>query len=906
MHHTQPISASALLTCLIALSISICGANTVIANSQLQSCIADSQGRTSVLTCKQQLVTTIAVTNNGGLATQSLNYQVPCIQSTDGACPCTCNYATDAVCTCRDLAQSINVTLTKTPVYATYPLTYQQAFNYKPYEAVILTGAGNTVHSCSAGALASTPTCGWALDSLGRQIYNSQGFCCSCSLSQVSAATLGNGYTTATRATLNCDLAVSWIYGAPGSASCLRFDPLYYQGYAVGSSQMSFAITVNVSTITAGANGQPSTTTTQAMVLSPSTPSGLSTGKLVYAQLLGDLAGYQTAPSFEYSYLMIPQYPGASANAALTSNFSSWMMIPQSQVSLDGSTCNKVGTSYTAFETQPNACSQPVGSCLANQIADLAAADDKLIALGSTPLYYVTRWGGGNAAANQAFSKVQGGPLWFGLPITQILNSVVTLNVAADSLTLVTNQSPGLVLSAVLCTFNNASCGSFVALNQHGYVHVVFQNTGYIDASYTVELTNCSTGFLPVLAQQFTVAAQDTQNADFEIYAATTTAQATNVCSVQLLDSGGDVTDMLQFGFSVNATVYSATPNQSNLTGVTGPNAPASAKQSLTCSQICGRLNSFVCDIKYRCWDDLLEFGLIMLATIALAIFLYVGLMRGWWFTILGKFLGFLCSRGKRSRKGRHRLSQEEDSAEHGSRASGADLSKAVAKKLAPAMTALKQQMEELQAKVVKAADNDATAASFAAAMQRKTAAAAIAPPVSQDSLQAQQSFLPAHRGFPDKLASFHRFLSGSAATASGDLEGAEQDESAAESSHEDADAEEAALNLVEQAQSNNGAYLNLRSVALQPPDLVISAGPSACLHGWLDLPPTPSEGALMVRFRLHANRSQQLKAWNSSTKAYAALPMPRAMDARRFSVVLQAQYAVKLFTLGSQGICLN
>ena len=57
---------------------------------------------------------------------------MPC--SSDGTCPCTCNYATDASCTCRDLAQSINVTLTKTAVYNTYPLTYVQAFNYAPYE----------------------------------------------------------------------------------------------------------------------------------------------------------------------------------------------------------------------------------------------------------------------------------------------------------------------------------------------------------------------------------------------------------------------------------------------------------------------------------------------------------------------------------------------------------------------------------------------------------------------------------------------------------------------------------------------------------------------------------------------------------------------------------------------------
>ena len=54
--------------------------------------------------------------------------------SADGTCPCSCNYATDPSCACRDIERSINVTLTKTAVYATYPLLYVQSFNYKPVE----------------------------------------------------------------------------------------------------------------------------------------------------------------------------------------------------------------------------------------------------------------------------------------------------------------------------------------------------------------------------------------------------------------------------------------------------------------------------------------------------------------------------------------------------------------------------------------------------------------------------------------------------------------------------------------------------------------------------------------------------------------------------------------------------
>lgn len=59
--------------------------------------------------------------------------------SPSGECPCPCNYATDADCACRDLQQTITVAATKTPVYASYPLTLRKSFNGAPYE---VRGAG--------------------------------------------------------------------------------------------------------------------------------------------------------------------------------------------------------------------------------------------------------------------------------------------------------------------------------------------------------------------------------------------------------------------------------------------------------------------------------------------------------------------------------------------------------------------------------------------------------------------------------------------------------------------------------------------------------------------------------------------------------------------------------------------
>ena len=78
-------------------------------------------------------------------------------------------------------------------------------------QAVVLTGASNAVKSCVAGSLATAPTCGWATTATGAHVANSQGFCCSCSLSQVAKTTVGSTVTTG-----KADLLVAVMRNANG------------------------------------------------------------------------------------------------------------------------------------------------------------------------------------------------------------------------------------------------------------------------------------------------------------------------------------------------------------------------------------------------------------------------------------------------------------------------------------------------------------------------------------------------------------------------------------------------------------------------------------------------------------------------------------------------------------------
>lgn len=49
-----------------------------------------------------------------------------------------------------------------------------------------------------------------------------------------------------------------------------------------------------------------------------------------------------------------------------------WMLLDQGLYTLDGSECNKIGTSFQAFQFESDKCHRFVGSCLANQLLDFA------------------------------------------------------------------------------------------------------------------------------------------------------------------------------------------------------------------------------------------------------------------------------------------------------------------------------------------------------------------------------------------------------------------------------------------------------------------------------------------------------------------------------------------------------
>ena len=95
--------------------------------------------------------------------------------------------------------------------------------------------------------------------------------------------------------------------------------------------------------------------------------------------MVGDLMPAQQPPSLANKVLLMPSSP-SNHSIVMDTTGQYHLLVEREQVTFDGNECNKIGTSYSAFNNQPgDACLQPLGSCLDNQISNVHEEDFKRI-----------------------------------------------------------------------------------------------------------------------------------------------------------------------------------------------------------------------------------------------------------------------------------------------------------------------------------------------------------------------------------------------------------------------------------------------------------------------------------------------------------------------------------------------
>ncbi|HRG13806.1 MAG TPA: HAP2/GCS1 family protein [Macellibacteroides fermentans] len=324
--------------------------SSLISSSQYESCLGKD-----VANCTDKLLITLSLENSQMNGTESILAVV--------------NSATSPIQPYQ-LQKPLKIFVQKSPVIAKYDIVYRQDFNFRPYETVDETN----IFTCKDGDYDSSPNCGWQYDVSGNKIDNSQGYCCNCEFWEI----IGLSNSQHNRAK-NCG-GLNFGEGS-SSAHCLRFHDLWYSAYEIMRNELYYEINI---WIYEEGNDNP----VSSFLLSPGDPIASDTALGCVVKLIGDYYPSQPAPELNHLFLFVPTRP--STHIMVQEGSPNWMLVNPSEMSMTGMECNKIGTSYYAFNTQSDKCTQVVGSCLNNQLYDLYTNDIEKIKAGKSPQYLLS------------------------------------------------------------------------------------------------------------------------------------------------------------------------------------------------------------------------------------------------------------------------------------------------------------------------------------------------------------------------------------------------------------------------------------------------------------------------------------------------------------------------------------
>ncbi|XP_057993903.1 protein HAPLESS 2 isoform X2 [Hevea brasiliensis] len=425
-------------------------------------------------------------------------------------------------------------------------------------------------------------------DKNGHIIEHSEPTCCPCGPQRRVPSSCGNFFD-------------KLMKGKANTAHCVRFPGDWFHVFGIGQRSIGFSVQIEVK----------SGSKVSEVIVGPENRTVTSKDNFLRASLIGDFVGYSSLPSFEDFYLVIPRQDEPGQPHDLGRNFSMWMLLERVRFTLDGFECNKIGVGYEAFNGQPNFCSSPFWSCLHNQLWNYRDADQNRINRKQIPLYGVE---GRFERINQ---HPHAGTHSFSIGITEVLNTNLLIELSADDIEYVYQRSPGKILNVTIPTFE--------ALTQFGVATITTENTGKVEASYSLTF-DCSRGVSLMEEQFFIMKPNELATRSFKLYP-TTDQAAKYVCAAILKDSNFHEVDRAECQFSTTATILDNGPQITPLQPKTGVNGFFESIESIgmklwealvdfitgkTCRRKCISFFDFSCHIQYICLSWMVMFGLLL------------------------------------------------------------------------------------------------------------------------------------------------------------------------------------------------------------------------------------------------------------------------------------------------------
>lgn len=537
-------------------------------------------------------------------------------------------------------------------------------------------------NKCEDRPTSQSPACGWATLPSGAHVPFSQGFCCGCTVegdftgASIPRSGLSCNAFSAQQSSASClRMGPLWWSGFQVGPPSLNFqinlhvDRCRPTSAALAAAALNATSTVLGAALAAGVPVSPAALAAAASApqLTCSSPSlyctcdsfdtlvsdtiaglpplGTEMPQRCYAlpgnpptscdvlfTLIGTFVPTAGVPDLSSKMLLIPTQcdlsastPGWETNpcfAALVSGWSQWLLVDTTLITLDGSTCNKVGTSYEAFNTQGNACQSPAGTCLGGSPSQLLLSDLGRVSSGLSPRYLLTAFTsptapsgitpmprGGDSGVQALQASALGAPTSSGssssspsasssqllslvLPTGDFQKSLFTLLLQAspNSFRMVTNVASGVILGVGYQAFTAGNVGALA---------VAVGNTGGISSSFTL-VAICSPPSLPIEGKAVVLSAGGVMNTSFPIAVAGTSA-ADIQCNITLLNSLGGVADFKR-GVAVSVGVLATNKGSQGGTivgGIGGTTLPTNSSDSAgACGQACSSWFDLPCALK--------------------------------------------------------------------------------------------------------------------------------------------------------------------------------------------------------------------------------------------------------------------------------------------------------------------
>ncbi|KAL8226166.1 hypothetical protein R6Q57_018723 [Mikania cordata] len=403
----------------------------ILSKSKLEKC--ERSGANAPLNCTKKIVIDMAVPSEASGKEASIVAEVSEVEekSSDSSI--------------KTLRNPPVITINKSAAYAQYELTYIRDVPYRPEELYVKT------RKCEPYAGANiVQYCESLRDERGCIIEHTQPTCCPCGKWRRVPSSCGNFFNKMRK-------------GKTNTAHCLRFPGDWFHVFGIGQHSVGFNIRISVKT-------GPKTSE---VIIGPNNRTASSLDNFLRVNLVGDFVGYNSIPSFENFFLVIPRQ-----------------------------------------------------------------ADQNRIKRNQVPLYDVLG----------RFQRINEHPdarsHSFSLGIDEVVNSNLLIELSADDIEYVYQRSPGNIISITIPTFE--------ALTQYGTATIATNNTGEVEASYS--LTIFFFFNISLQEQFFIMKKNEVVTRNFKVRSSTDQA-ARYVCTAILKDSDYHETDRAECQFTTTATV---------------------------------------------------------------------------------------------------------------------------------------------------------------------------------------------------------------------------------------------------------------------------------------------------------------------------------------------------------------